>query len=1163
LKTARTLASAGATAGRYIPYLKQALISIFEGAGVLKGMEAEAEAITITKAIVEKAGVTGLTSSISTLASYALVAFFVADLLYGAYQAKNIEVRTFYMVAPVFQDIQTGDKYIASYVLLPQEEKLDYVRKGYEDAFKTDDIKDILLVRYDWGRTWEDYMNLLKEGRVPPKMNLYSLAEYVASYAGIPVSRLRLVSLKIGIENRVTGKTALWTFVPGLDAFSTTVIFGNSLQLWVETKGGREYTDPVEIAELLRTVIVNGVEYSFHPAEDGAVAHFNFPNGADKLVVVFPYEGLYLDGEIESKAKFIAPFEKVDQFKYYAQVHFNWKDVQARIEKIELVNMPEPALFIERVLTYKYGKDVKLCYLNTSVAGLEDLFKDTFEYQFWRRLGNMFEYVENINNTWYYATMENTKWIDPFNGATLQPCKTWAFNYFAGMPPDVAVKIYFNGTNVVGTQPRHISFKLVSNVAQKKVRIHWKIALKKFDYSIHDWVVNKTWEGDEERELKLIDQNYTYVTLTADKYLGEAYKLADAGYPVWLEVEGNITYASDGNYFKSNDYDKKAIPLLLTIPPRKNGTLTVYVYDAFNRTPIEGATVILRYINDTLVSYGSTNASGMITFNIILRETYKIEAEKTGYISLIGNVTVAPLGNITVNYPMAPEGEVGKVITPEEPEFRGNWTHPPYPIQLPNGTILWTLAVQVIYNDSAPFEGALITIYEHGTTNIIAQGKTNGTGFDYFWIKNGTVIDVKCEATVNETTYEFWRNNTLMDRAIWMVFTLPVHSPLYTEEVAVLWGEITIHRGQGYFFGNMTHCVRFLLWTNRPQTVNVTITVINSETNETVTTLTKTYDLFMGVNPIYEWFSINASLGMEVQAWINITGYQYDTDPENNALLTRPVWLKPFLDLKVFILWHIVETKTDYAILPEDIIEIDIGIEVPINITKVPMTLNITMDSVYTHRRYPMLHKIENITSYAGIVWRNFTISLPWKRHIIVYANASHPWEDMVLNNIANITIDIGPNAKVELVDLPQMAIEGRDVIVKYRIVSNLENEPVLLFMQDNTTNTVVYTKQTTLVGNMTVTVKFKAPENPSLLWVLKDPLVKHELQVGFSGYDAYADDNTKPATITIISRQALWTVLIIIALIIIIAVVVALIARLTKALTTAYMPRKYLKLKS
>ena len=136
----------------------------------------------------------------------------------------------------------------------------------------------------------------------------------------------------------------------------------------------------------------------------------------------------------------------------------------------------------------------------------------------------------------------------------------------------------------------------------------------------------------------------------------------------------------------------------------------------------------------------------------------------------MGNISIAPLGNITLRYPMSPEG-LGNFITPVNPIFRGNWTHPPYSIQLTNGTVLWTLAVQVIYNDSAPFEGANITIYEHGTTNIIAQGKTNGTGFAYFWIKNGTVIDVKCEATVNTTTYVFWRNNTLMDRAISVSYT--------------------------------------------------------------------------------------------------------------------------------------------------------------------------------------------------------------------------------------------------------------------------------------------------------------------------------------------------------------------------------------------------------
>jgi len=51
-------------------------------------------------------------------------------------------------------------------------------------------------------------------------------------------------------------------------------------------------------------------------------------------------------------------------------------------------------------------------------------------------------------------------------------------------------------------------------------------------------------------------------------------------------------------------------------------------------------------------------------------------------------------------------------------------------------------------------------------------------------------------------------------------------------------------------------------------------------------------------------------------------------------------FLKPFVDIQVFILYKAVKQKQLWTILPGDRIEIDIGVKIPINTTHIPAKLS-------------------------------------------------------------------------------------------------------------------------------------------------------------------------------------------------------------------------------
>ena len=1068
------------------------------------------------------ASVKGVASALGKAAGIAGIAL-IADQALGIYYdyVTYSSVRTILIVAPIVLDTSTGTKYSAVTFVLPTEEIQDYASEyeaHLEGIMSNFGIDDVGVVWISWGKDWNEYNSFLAAGRLPTIDLKSAIETTIASKHDIPLSRLKITGVKLIVEVTVHGKTSLWQFITGgIKVPLSVIVSGANIQPRGIIAGGRVITDPTTIANTLGTVTVNGVEYSFTPGTDGAIASFSIPLGAESITLSFARRGYFADISIEGSIVVKKDFTALGDFGYEVSLHYDWEDTLIRLSRVELVDMEYPMLLVERTFVFQYGN---YTHDMTPAFTLNSTTEDPNSPSGYR---------------YTYVTIKDTKYIDPANGGIMQPCKTYVFRYFYKQPPDAELLLYLNGTQVTSTKARHATVVLKSS-AEQDVQYSITFRVKRFKGLTEETLLEESDSGS----LHVPTNGTAYKTYLIEKYVDHAIQvMAVNGTPAFVEIDAEITDAPY-NYIKEND--RKTV---IYYPPgtlvglyEQPAGLQVYVYDAFSGSAIEGATV--KVYNDTTTYEQTTNSSGWASFDVKVG-LWNIEVNKTGYHTYSTQLFV--YNNMTFNVALVPEeAEISPGVTPPV-----NGTSPNYPPVVYNNETYWWLSVQVLWNDGMPFHGALVTVKNLTDGNILFQQETNGTGFVHFLILNGTPVRVEVNATnpLNATQTFYAYKDVNMTQHFYFPFRLNWTSEYYEAEVMLAGLKVVIHRGQGYFFGNVSHLVELQLWTNTPQTVTVNVTLVNADTNATIGSKLLTLTLDEGWNWNWTWFDVNASSGMHVRAYANITSFEADTNLDNNELWSDTVFLKPFVDLHVFVIWKPVTQKTDVALLPEDIIELDIGLYTPINTTSLPARLH------YKIQNYDLERKNWNVTADTteeiravepGIAWRNITLALPWSNILTVLVDADHDWEDMYLNNQINITIEIDPDVaiiKVEVGGIAGWVREGTQYKLKFYLRSNIPEEKGakgFISVYDNSTETLGGRIAVTLKPYAEYELTAIAPENPSALWVFKYPFKTHTMTAMFAGYDMYDGNNSKTFTMTVYSLQLLW----IIAAIIIIAIVMA-----------------------
>ena len=1076
--------------------------------------------LTLDDFIKKVGGASGLAKTLGRAATIVGIAL-IADSLYGVYSkyVTYTSVRTVLIVAPIVEDADTKKKYSAVVFVLPTEEIQNYASEyetHVENLLKSLGVVDVGVTWISWGKNWDEYRALLEAGRLPTIDLKSAIETTIAAKYGIPSSRLRITGVKLIVETTVHGHVSLWQYITGgIKVPIVTLVSGASIQPRGTVAGGKVITDPSEIANILGNVTVNGVVYSFKAGSEGAVADFTIPEGSESLTIVFGKTGFFGNVKIEGTVVIKKDFTKLGDFGYEATLHYDWADTLIRLERIEFVDMEYPMIYAERSFIFKYGNfthDITPAFvLNSTVE--DPSSPSGYRYS--------------------YVTTKDTIYIDPANGGIMQPCKTYVFRYFYKQPPDVALFLYLNGTQVTSTKARHVTVVL-NSTAEQDVEFIIIFRVKRLKGLAEETILEET----NTSTIHVPANGTGYKTYLIEKYVDKAIQImAEEGVPAFVEITARITNAPY-DYIKEND-EKTVIyypPSTLVKLYGQPAKLQIYVYNAINGSAVAGATV--KVYNETASYEQTTNSTGWATFDIRVG-LWNIDVSKAGYRSYSTQLYV--YSNMSFSVPLIPEGAQVPVVPPI------NNTNPPV---IWNNESYWWLSVQVIWNDGMPFHGAIVTVKNLTDGSILFQQETNGTGFVHFLILNGTPIRVEVNATnpLNTTQIFYEYRELNMTHHTWLVFRLPWTSEYYEPEVMLTSLDVVIHRGQGYFFGNVSHLVMIGLWTNKPQTITLNVTLVNAETNQTIATKLMNITLPEGFTFNMTWLEINASRGMYIRAYANITSWEADTNLDNNELWSDTVFLKPFVDLHVLVIWKPVSQKIPEALLPEDVVELDIGLYTPINTTSLPAKLR------YRIQNYDLKDKVWNVTSDVveeiragepGIVWRNMTLTLPWSNVVNIFVNASHDWEDMFFNNYINITINIDPDVKLLKVEIKEgiggIVREGTPFTLVFHIKSNIPEElgaRGFISAYDNETQTLVGRIGILLKPEATYKLSAQAPENPKVLWELRTPYTTHVMTAMFAGYDLYEANNSYEFKIRVYSYQLLWLIIIVIVVIVIVAAV-------------------------
>ena len=590
--------------------------------------------------------------------------------------------------------------------------------------------------------------------------------------------------------------------------------------------------------------------------------------------------------------------------------------------------------------------------------------------------------------------------------------------------------------------------------------------------------------------------------------------------------------------------------------------LIVFAYDVSTGEGVEGVQVVVSRGETAWTA--RTNSTGYAEVWVPLTGLYNVTGIHRDYEPIYREVFVFE-NNTLVNLPLSP------VLIPVEvppPPINGT-EYPPIVI---NGTNHYWLSVQVLWKDGYPFSKALVTVYNRTDGSVMFQQYTNGTGFVHFLIPENASIKVTVNATHPENaSLTFYDERELnMTQHWYIVFMVPWESKYYSPEVWLKSVKLVIHRGQGYFFGNVSHLVILTIWTNKPQTVTIHLELINATSNTTVASKDVTVSLKEGVNTIFEWLDINASKGGYFRVFANITQWEYDTDLTNNWGWSDVKYLKPMVDIQVFVVWRPIEQKQSWTILPEDLIEIDIGIKLPINTSSIPAKLLYNVEFMDLKE---MVHKLfrgglEDVRAAgAGVVWRNMTVTVPWTSVITVFVNVTHPWEDFGYNNVINITIPIDPDVKVNITERPSYVVfEGQVFKVVVNLTSNVEPGKGVGWISiiDNTTATLLKRVPVTLQPQLTLELYVKAPENPAMFGFIRTPTTLHTVSAVYAGYDLYEKNNIASFEFTVISYQWASIIAFIVILIIVLAIIRAVTHTIASITTrrTKFVKRRFVRRK-
>jgi len=1028
-------------------------------------------------------------------------------------------VRSLVMMIPIVET-SDGKKYGVVVMALPQDEIEnaggEYITHAQAIAEKLG-LNGVEVVFKPFGANWEEYRGLIEAGHIP-EINLKdAIEETLVEKYGYNIKDLKITKAKLVVETLAHGKVGFWDWIKGgIKIPVVTVISGVKIDV-VGTPRERVFTDPDDIKTLVDSITVRfGDETQTVPlltSTEGIKGTFVAPVGVgiDKFSITFnkkvPFT-IAVDFSMRANIYIEQVMTEVGGYMYESYITFLWGGTdeytpQLHLDALGFIDVPYQLYKAVRVAIYAYGthEDEFTEYLDLAGA-IEDPNSPTgYRYT--------------------YMTAKNTLFLDPRNGGILQPTETIVFKYFYVEPPDVSVEVLFNGTSVTSTLAKHVMVGIYSSQIGQNVGV--KVSLE---------VYKKT-----DTNLTLVDARVYEETIyvEANKKEWITYDVADLvdlaittmrneNKVTFLQVTAEITeYTQDEDPTNNKMIAVYYPPSNLPYGTLESHTVTVFAYDARTGDGVSGVTVTLSSPDGSYS--GATNSTGYATITVPYVRIYNITVSGTTYRAPPLSVYVYKDGTVLV--PLVPAD-----ITVNPPA--NDSVSPPITI---GGNDYYWFSIFVSYKDAFPLDNAQVTIYDQDLSLTLFNMTTDLSGYIHVLIPENKNIKYTIDATNPQNTSQTYHFERMLTITQHYMFAHSVYwsSSYYTPEVYIADARFEISRGQGFYDAPVKHLVVLSIWTNSPQTVEIKLDVYDANDPNNPIYVSSNYwnvSLSNGLNKVYTWVDVNAPNGGNFKVKATIVSYEADTDTTNNEAWTNVQYLKPFVDYIVSISYRVVERKLDWAVLPEDKVQISIVIKSMNTNVSLPLDLSLTIkkrDWGGVLKEYQNIR--QTITAYGDVVYKNLTITVPWTDRVKIDVSATHPWDDKPWNNIAGVVIDVFPDAKVSMSLLP-VVTEGSEITVRVQIISNVMEEgyTIGLAVRDNSTNTLLGFTEVELKPEVTVELNYTVPNNPEMFMGIRYPSLKRTFVASITG-DFYDGNNWSEAEVTVLSSQA-FTVIMIIAII-------------------------------
>jgi len=356
--------------------------------------------------------------------------------------------------------------------------------------------------------------------------------------------------------------------------------------------------------------------------------------------------------------------------------------------------------------------------------------------------------------------------------------------------------------------------------------------------------------------------------------------------------------------------------------------------------------------------------------------------------------------------------------------------------------------------------------------------------------------------------------------AILLLTAFPVYSAstssYFTPEVAILNVSIQIHEGLGSgYYGSVSHYIVVDVWTNTPQKIDLYLRLFNTQGKTISEKVVRGIQLTTGVNTIHEWLKANIQSDFEkVTVYAKIVRFEKDTDLRNNDMVGNTVILKKLPYIYAEIIWKPVKQKIRHAILPGDEIEVDFKYVIPFEVSGVGIRAFVGELDPETGRIVAILDRSEIVYETGPkIIWKNFTITVPFTKKILLSANVTHPSES-TKNSYLYLFV-ASDTGIMEVEPATTVVKSGSMLPITVRLTSNEIGNSIRIYVDDldlvksSNSRVQLESKEITITKpEMTVTINVKVPE-------VKGSTETHRWEIHV-GSDAYIENNYRRILVTI-----------------------------------------------